>query len=247
VNNTTLKAKGFPVLAQAFMYSVPVLLGYLAIGMAFGLLISNAGYPLWLALFMSLWMYAGAGQYIAVGLFVGGTTFLEACLIQLVVNARHIAYGLSMINRFPRKFFKPYLIFSMTDETFALLSSLPAGEREGLPPPGKERDRFMLYVSLLDQGYWVGGSFIGAAIGALIPFDLEGIGFALTALFIVLMIEQIFRTKKASIFVLSALAALLAVFILPDLITLLSGMALALVFSFLFELISKRRKPGKAL
>jgi 4-azaleucine resistance transporter AzlC len=78
-------------------------LGYVAIGTAFGLFVSDAGYPAWLALFMGLWMFAGAGQFIAVGHFVAGTTLWEACLIQLVVNARHIAYGFSMLNRFPKK------------------------------------------------------------------------------------------------------------------------------------------------
>jgi len=229
------------VLKAAFRYSIPVLLGYLAIGMAFGLLLSDAGYPVWLALFMSVWMFAGAGQYIAVGLFAAGTTLWEACLIQLVVNARHIAYGFSMINKFPKNIFRPYLIFAMTDETFALLSSLP-GEK---PVPGKERDRFMLYVSLLDHGYWVAGSLIGAALGAFIPFSLEGIGFALTALFIVLMIEQIFRVKKSGVFIVSALAALLSVYFFPERITLLAGMVFALAFSFLFEMIVRQYEKGK--
>jgi 4-azaleucine resistance transporter AzlC len=245
MSDTSTKPRS-SIFVQAFAYSIPVLLGYLAIGTAFGLLISDAGYPIWLALFMSLWMFAGAGQYIAVGLFVTGTTLWEACLIQLVVNARHIAYGLSMLNRFPKKSpFKPYLIFSLTDETFALLSSLPPGTHERFPPPGKERDRFMFYVSILDQSYWVAGSLIGAAAGSLIPFDMEGISFALTALFIVLMIEQIFRIKKPGVFVISALAALLAVFLFPERITLLAGMVMALLFSFLFELYHGQYTKGK--
>jgi len=226
-------------LASAFAYSFPVLLGYLAIGTAFGLLVCNAGYPAWLALFMSLWMYAGAGQYIAVGLFAGGAGLAEACLIQLVINARHIAYGLSMINRFPKKNpVKPYLVFSMTDETFALLSSLPDNGKI----TGAEKDRFMFYVSVLDQCYWVGGSLIGAVAGSLIPWDMDGIGFALTALFIVLFLEQIFRVKKAGIFIAAAAAALLAVFLLPERISLLGGMALAIVLSFLLEMFFKIRK-----
>ena len=216
------------VFLAAFKYSIPVLLGYIAIGIAFGLLLSGAGYPWWLALVMSLWMYAGAGQFIAVGLFTTGTTLLEACLIQLVVNARHMAYGLSMLKRFDGSgFFKPYLVFSLTDETFALLSSLPeqaAGE-------GEQRRRFNFYVSILDQWYWVSGSVIGAVAGALIPFDMEGIGFALTALFIVLMIEQIKRVKKPLIFIISGAAALLKVFLLPGTVSLLAALALALVIA----------------
>jgi 4-azaleucine resistance transporter AzlC len=247
MSNTSSKLRSPSVLAQAFVYSVPVLLGYVAIGTAFGLFISDAGYPVWLAFFMSLWMFAGAGQFIAVGLFVAGTTIWEACLIQLVVNARHIAYGFSMINRFPKKsLLRPYLIFSLTDETFALLSSLPPGTQEGVPPPGKERDRFMFYVSILDQSYWVTGTLIGATAGSLLPFETEGIGFALTALFIVLMIEQMYLMKKPGIFVVSGLAALLAVFLLPERISLLAGIVIALLFSFLFEFCHKKYTKGKA-
>ncbi|MDR2633169.1 MAG: AzlC family ABC transporter permease [Treponema sp.] len=222
------------LLRQALRYSVPVLLGYVAIGIAFGLLLVDAGYPWWLSLVMSLVMYAGAGQYLAVGLFAAGTSLMEALLVQLVVNARHIAYGFSMYQRFKAAGpFRYYLIFALTDETFALLSSLP--EAQG---PGKgvlleahtqeERGRFMFLVALLDQGYWVIGSVIGALAGSLLPFPMEGIGFALTALFVVLMIEQILRVRQARIFMLAALVAVLAVFLLPSRLSLLSALGLSL-------------------
>jgi len=221
------------VLLAAFKYSVPVLLGYATIGIAFGLLLSGAGYPWWLTLVMSLWMYAGAAQFIAAGLFVAGTTVWEACLIQLVVNARHIAYGFSMLKRFGDSgFFKPYLIFSLTDETFALLSSLP----DNTGPYGDDREKrrlFMFYVALLDQCYWVCGSVIGAVAGTLIPFDMKGIGFALTALFIVLMIEQIQKVKRPELFVVSGAAALLGVFLLPGSLSLLAALTFALLLSSL--------------
>ncbi|MDR3341492.1 MAG: AzlC family ABC transporter permease [Treponema sp.] len=208
-------------LKDALTYSVPVLLGYLAIGIAFGLLLVDAGYPWWLALVMSLVMYAGAGQFIAVGLFAAGAGLAEAALVQLVVNARHLAYGLSMLKRFNRAGpFKYYLIFALSDETFALLSSLP--DRE-------DRSRFMFLVALLDQGYWVIGTVIGAVAGSLLPFNIEGIGFALTALFVVLMIEQILRVRKARIFIIAALTAILTVFVLPARLSLLSAMVIALI------------------
>jgi len=218
------------VFPSAFKYSIPVLLGYLAIGTAFGLLLSGAGYPWPLALLMSLLMFAGAGQYIAVGLLAAGTSLWEVCLVQLVVNARHIAYGFSMLKRFrDMGVFKPYLIFSMTDETFALLSSLPAE-----PVPGgteKQQRRFMFYVAALNHSYWISGSVIGAVAGSLIPFDMGGISFALTALFVVLMIEQILKVKRPGVFIISAFAALLGVFILPGTLSLLAAMVLALVVS----------------
>ena len=223
------------VLLAAFRYSVPVLLGYMTIGIAFGLVVCGTGYPWWLVLSMSLWMYAGAGQFIAAGFFAAGTGIWEACLIQLVVNARHIAYGLSMLKRFADSGpFKPYLIFSLTDETFALLSSLP--EKAGPYADDDKKRRFFIFsVALLDQCYWVCGSVIGAVAGTHIPFDFRGIGFALTALFVVLMIEQIKRhclqAKKPGVFIVSGAAALLTVFLLPAGISLLAALALALVLA----------------
>ena len=169
-------------------------------------------------------MYAGAGQYIGVGLFTAGAGLAEAVLVQLVVNARHMAYGLSMLKRFAAAGpFRPYLIFSLTDETFALLSSLP-----GESPGPENRGAFMFLVSLLDQFYWVLGSVIGAAAGTLLPFDMEGIGFALTALFVVLMIEQILRVRRPAPFIIPALAAAAAVIFLPSRISLLAAMVVSL-------------------
>jgi 4-azaleucine resistance transporter AzlC len=234
----------FSTLIEALRYSIPVMLGYLAIGLAFGLLLSGAGYPWWMSLVMGLVMYAGAGQYIAVGLFTAGAGLAEACLVQLIVNARHIAYGLAMLKPFRAAGgFKPYLIFSLTDETFALLSSLPGEDprREG---------PFMAYVALLDQAYWIAGSLLGALAGSLLPFDMEGIGFALTALFVVLMVEQIGRVRRAPLFVLSALAAALGVILLPARGALLAAMAAALLLAPLGRAFRgrgpfRRREPSR--
>jgi 4-azaleucine resistance transporter AzlC len=219
------------VLLEAFKYSVPVLLGYGTVGIAFGFMVTGAGYPWWLALVMSIWMFAGAGQFIAVGLFAAGTSLWQACLIQLVVNIRHIAYGLSMLKRFRGMgIFKPYLVFSLTDENFALHSSLPDNDDSE-----KKRRLFMFYVSALNQSYWVTGSVIGALAGTVIPFDMKGVSFALTALFVVLMIEQIKRIKKPGVFIVSAIAALLGVFLIPGRVSLLAALALALLLSFFVE------------
>jgi predicted branched-subunit amino acid permease len=228
------------VFAAALKYSVPVLLGYLAIGIAFGLLLTDGGYPWWLALVMGVVMYAGAGQFIALGLFAAGTSLWEAVLVQLLVNARHLAYGISMLKRFKKAgWYKYYLIFTLSDETFALLSSLPdpadSPAADGIKPAGggpfpggEHQGEFMFYVSLLDQLYWLAGSVIGAAAGSLIPFNIEGVGFALTALFVVLMIEQMLRVKRPEVYIISALTAVFAVLFLPARLSLLSAIALAL-------------------
>jgi 4-azaleucine resistance transporter AzlC len=236
------------VFFAALRYSVPVLLGYMAIGIAFGLMLVDAGYPWWLSLVMSLVMYAGAGQYIGVGLFAAGAGLGEAVLVQLVVNARHMAYGLSMLKRINAAgIFKYYLIFGLTDETFALLSSQP---EDWFSP--EDRGRFMFYVTALDQAYWVIGSAAGAAAGTLIPFNIEGIGFSLTALFVVLMIEQILRVKKESPgskrwvlpFLISALGAAAAVLALPPRLSLLSAMAGSLALVQILDQVLPDRKGG---
>jgi predicted branched-subunit amino acid permease len=203
-------------------------------------------------------MYAGAGQYIAVGLFASGTSLWEALLIQLVVNARHMAYGISMLKRFQKAGpWKYYLIFALTDETFALLSSLPEPAEEGAAERGapgrpsgfsglslQDQGLFMFYLALLNQCYWVGGSIIGAVAGSLIPFNLEGIGFALTALFVVLMIEQMIRVRRPGAFIVSALAAVLAVVFLPARLSLLAALALALILTPPAEKIFAPPPPG---
>ncbi|MDR2795668.1 MAG: AzlC family ABC transporter permease [Spirochaetaceae bacterium] len=228
----------------AFKYSLPVLLGYLATGAAFGLMMSEAGYTWSLALLMSVVMYTGAGQYIAVGLFASGAGLAESAIVQLVVNARHIAYGITMFKKFnvPGAC-KPYLIFALTDETFALLSALDGASGSPEAPEEKnrygrdarERGIFMLYVSALNHLYWVFGTLIGAFAGAVLPFNFEGISFALTALFIVLMIEQIMRVKKILPFAIAALAAVLTVIFLPARVSLLSALAAALAAVQIFS------------
>ncbi|NLJ11104.1 MAG: AzlC family ABC transporter permease [Treponema sp.] len=196
-----------------FTYTLPVLLGYLPLGFAFGLLLVDAGYPWWLAPLMSLTMYAGAAQYIAVGLFTAGASLWEAMLITLLVNSRHLAYGMALFNRFPpRSLRRLYLIFALTDETFALLSSLPS------PQSQKEREAYhsrMFWIALLDHSYWMAGSVLGAIAGTMLPLRIEGIAFALTALFIILMIEQIFIVRRAYPFVVAALLTLLSRVFLP--------------------------------
>jgi len=231
--------KTHSVLLRAFKYSIPVLFGYLAIGIAFGLLVADAGYPWWISLLMSLVMYAGSGQFIAVGLFAAGAGILEAALIQFVVNARHIAYSMSMLNRYDKTGpYKFYLIFGLTDETFALLSSLP--ETDAMEE--NERTKFMFYVTALNQGYWVAGSLIGAIAGSLIPFNTEGIGFALTAICVVLMIDKILAIRKPGVFIMSAIPTVLAAYFLPVRISILSALVISLVLAFVADNIRREAK-----
>ncbi len=179
------KPRFSPELAFALRQTVPVLLGYLAIGLAFGLMLAGAHYPWWLAPLMSIVLYAGAAQYLAVSLFTANTGLAETALMIFLVNARHMVYGVSLLERF-RSFgaAKAYLIFALTDETYALQTSLKE-------PPGLDRQKIYLLISSLDHAYWILGSLIGALAGSLLPLPTAGLGFALTALFMVLTVEQV--------------------------------------------------------
>jgi 4-azaleucine resistance transporter AzlC len=165
-------------------------MGYISCGIAFGLVTVNAGYPWWLAPAMGILMYAGAGQFLAIPLFAAGTPVLAILATELLLNIRHIVYGLPLINQFNGcRRTKPYLIYALTDETFSLLTTTEV-------PAGVKAEDYYFAVSLLDQSYWVGGSLIGGVAGAMIPFDMTGVDFALTALFAVLSIDQIQKFVK---------------------------------------------------
>jgi 4-azaleucine resistance transporter AzlC len=133
---------------------------------------------------MSLFVYAGSMQFIAVNFFINPLGLAEAALMTLLVNIRHMFYGLSLLDRFNKSGkLKPYLIFSLTDETYSLLCSVKT-------PQGVDEGKFLFSIALLNQLYWVTGTAVGLAAGSLIRFNTRGIDFAMTALFIVIFIEQ---------------------------------------------------------
>jgi len=176
-------------LREAFVATTPVMAGYVVLGMGFGVLLSSKGYgPLW-AFAMSGFIYAGSMQYLAIDLLTGGASLITAALTTLLVNARHLFYGISMVDGYRgmgKK--KPYAIFALTDETYSLVCQ---DKHENM----EERHRFAFWVSVLDQCWWVGGSMLGSLLGQVIPFDVTGIDFALTALFVTVFIEQWLSTK----------------------------------------------------
>lgn len=176
-------------LGLAIKTSLPVFFGYIALGIAFGLVVVDAGYPWWISPLSGIIMYAGAGQFIAIGLLSAGSSLAAVLLTEFLINIRHIVYGLSLITQYKDcGKWKPYLIFALTDETYSLLTTTEV-------PEGVNKTSFYALVSLLDQSYWVLGCTIGALAGYIIPFDMKGVDFALTALFAVLTVEQIKKTK----------------------------------------------------
>ncbi len=174
----------------AFLDTLPIMTGYVFLGFGFGILMHQSGYDLLWAAAMSLFIYAGSMQYMAVSLLTGGAGLLTAALTTIVVNARHLFYGISMVDAYKgagKK--KPYLIFALTDETYSLVS-------RNQVPEGISRHGYCFLVSLFDHIYWVGGTVLGSLAGALLPVNFEGIEFVLTALFVTIFVEQWLSTKN---------------------------------------------------
>lgn len=174
---------------QAFLNTIPILTGYVCLGFGFGILMQQAGYSILWGLAMSLFIFAGSMQYVAVGLLTGGAGLLTTALTTLVVNARHLFYGISMVDTYKgtgRK--KPYLIFALTDETYSLVAG-------GEVPEGCDRQLYWLLVSAMDQSYWVAGTLLGGCVGNLLKINYAGIDFALTALFVTIFTEQWLTAK----------------------------------------------------
>ncbi len=179
------KKKFSQALTAAFPHTLPVLAGFLVLGIAYGMLMLEKGYgPQWSVL-MSAVAFCGSMQFVAITLLTTAFHPLEALILSLLVNARHLFYGLSMLEKY--KGFgkaKAFLIYTLCDETFSIVSSVT-------PPEGVEAKYFYLSISLLDYLYWVFGTLLGGLLGELMPFDMKGLDFALTALFVVLFLEQI--------------------------------------------------------
>jgi len=189
--------------SSALRLTLPVMFGYVPLGFAFGLLFSDLGYAWYYATLMAVAIYAGAAQFLAVGLLAAGTGLWEMTVAVLVLNARHVFYGLSMAPRFPNSgLARGYLIFGLTDETYSLLSTLP--------PTVKAQTNLFVKITALNQGYWVVGCTLGALLGAELPLNTEGLDFVLTALFVVLALEQAFVVRSARPFVLALIAGVIA-------------------------------------
>ena len=171
-------------LRAAFPATIPVMTGFLCLGLAYGVLMQSKGYgPLWSTL-MSAVAFGGSMQFVAITLLTVAFDPIQAFLLSVMVNARHIFYGLALLDKYKGLGkVRAFLIYTLCDETFSLVSTLE-------PPPEADRKWYYFYVSLLDYIYWVVGTAAGGLLGALITFNTTGMDFALTALFVVLFLEQ---------------------------------------------------------
>lgn len=178
------------LLKSALLSTLPVMAGYVVLGFGFGIISEKNGYGVWWALAMSVFIFAGSMQYVTVSLLTSGASLISAALTTLMVNARHLFYGISMIEKYRgagKK--KPYLIFGLTEETYSLVCN-------GDCPEGEDYHTYCLLMTFLDQLYWVVGSVLGALVGSAIEFNSAGIDFAMTALFVTVFVEQWLSTKN---------------------------------------------------
>ena len=195
-------------LRAAFPVTVPVMTGFLCLGLAYGVLMQSKGYgPLWSVL-MSAVAFGGSMQFVAITLLTSAFDPLQAFLLSVMVNARHIFYGLALLGKYRGLGrVRGFLIYTLCDETFSLVSSLE-------PPEHVERRDFYFWISLLDYSYWIIGTALGGLVGGLVPFDTTGMDFALTALFVVLFLEQWYHreNRPAGVVGILCAAAALALF-----------------------------------
>ena len=188
-------------LRAAFPVTVPVMTGFLCLGLAYGVLMQTKGYgPLWSVL-MSAVAFGGSMQFVAITLLTTVFDPLQAFLLSVMVNARHIFYGLSLLEKYRGLGrVRGFLIYTLCDETFSLVSSLE-------PPEHVERREFYFWISLLDYSYWIIGTALGGLVGGFVPFDTTGMDFALTALFVVLFLEQWYHRENRPAGVMGILCA----------------------------------------
>lgn len=212
--------------------TAPVAMGYIPLGTVFGFLFVQAGAAWWLAILASVVVFAGAAQYMMVPMVAGGLSVGAIAAATLVVNLRHVFYGLSLLNKLPAgRWQKAYLVFGLTDETYSVLTTLPAGTPQ----------RQMVLVALLNQGWWVLGTAIGAVIGAQAQLSLAGLDFALIALFAVLTVEQWRGRQTGAPLWVALLAYALAYAVWPQ-----QALMLAIVLSLAAGIFWQRRQPEAA-
>lgn len=216
-------------LKKAFNVSIPVMMGYSVLGFAFGLLLVSFDYAWYLAPLMSIFIYAGALQFVAINFFNIKAGLVDIALATWFINLRQSFYGLSLLKRFKKTGkFKPYLIFGLTDETYALLTTIKDDE-------SLKKRWYYFFLTALNQSYWFIGSTLGAVVGTNVNFNTAGLEFSLTALFVVLCIEQYKNLKNSIPFIIGAIASLVSLVFFPSDKMLIAAISMALILMFSFK------------
>ena len=198
------------MITSALKITLPIFFGFLPLGIAFGLLFQELGYAWYFSTLMGVFIYAGAAQFMAIGLISAGVGLLEIAISTFFLNSRHLFYGISFLQSFGRwNVRKLYLIFGLTDETFALMTTIKV-------PKNFNSENYYLMITLFSLMYWVIGCSMGALMGDALEFNTEGMVFAATALFVVLLIEQWIKVRKPLPFLIALLSAFGAFKIFPQ-------------------------------
>ena len=214
-------------LRAAFPYTIPILTGFLFLGMTYGVTMVKSGFDFWYPMLTSVTVFGGSLEFMIVTLLQSPFNPLQALMVSIMIQARHLFYGIAMLDRYRdvgKK--KPYMVFGLCDETFSIVCSVDA-------PGGVSRSWFMFFVTLLDQLYWVTGCTLGALFGMLIRFNTQGLDFAMTALFVVIFIEQWRKDRQhisamlgLGLSVLSLLAFGPDNFLIPAMLAILAALAI---------------------
>ncbi len=211
----------------AFPYTIPIFAGFWFLGLTYGIYMNVSGFSFWYPMLMSLTIFAGSVEFVAVNLLMGAFNPLQAFAMTVMINARHLFYGISMLEKFKGTGWKKfYLIFGMCDESFSInyTAKIPAGVDKGW---------FMFFVTLLNHFYWFSGSTLGGIFGSLIHFNTEGLEFVMTAMFVVIFLEQWLKDKKLTSALLGLGLSLLCLiafgaenFIIPSMLAILGVLTL---------------------
>lgn len=226
-------------LAAAFPHTVPILAGFLFLGMAYGIYMNVSGFRFWYPMLMGLTIFGGSLEFVAVSMLLAPFAPLQTLLVALMLQARHLFYGIAMLEKYqglgPKRF---YLIFGMCDESFSINCSARI-------PEGVDRGWFYFWVTLLNHSYWVAGATLGGLAGSLLSFDTTGLDFVMTAMFVVIFLEQWEKERGhlPSLIGLAASAVCLAVFGPDSFLLPAMGCILALL-TLLRSPIDRRQQKG---
>lgn len=226
--------KKIKALKAAFPHTIPIMTGFLFLGMTYGIYMNVSGFSFWYPMLMSMTIFAGSMEFVTVSMLLGGFHPLEALTMTLMINARHLFYGISMLDKYKGTGLKKlYLIFGMCDESFSINYTANISE-------DVDKGWFMMWVTVLNQFYWVLGSTLGGLFGSLLKFNTEGLSFVMTALFVVIFLEQWMKEKNHTSAVVGIVLSVLCLvifgkdsFIIPAMLSIL------VVMTFLKKVMEK--------
>jgi len=195
----------------AFPHTIPIFAGFWFLGLTYGIYMNVSGFGFVYPMLMSLTIFAGSVEFVTVSLLLGGFNPIQALMMTLMINARHLFYGISMLDKYKDVGWKKiYLIFGMCDESFSINYTANI-------PEGVDKGWFMFFVTLLNHFYWVFGATLGGIFGSIIHFNTEGLEFVMTAMFVVIFMEQWFKEKNhASALIGIGISVLFLVILGPD-------------------------------